>query len=126
MEIVQIVIIGLCAVIFIAVLDKHKEFGVYLRIVTGVIMFFIFIDKFDSIIILFNKLNALMNIDDMYMKILFQILGIAFVTEFGSQLCKDSGEKSIASNIEIAGRIIILVLSAPIVLGIINLIESIM
>jgi stage III sporulation protein AD len=126
MEIVQIVIIGLCATIFIAILDKQKEFKVYISIVASVIIFFIFIDKFDSIIALFNKINALMNIDDVYMKILLQILGIAFVTEFGSQLCKDSGQKSIANNIEIAGKIIILVISAPIVLGIISLIESIM
>lgn len=126
MEIIQIVIIGLFAAIFIAILDKHKEYGVYLRIVTGAIIFFIFIDKLNAIIVLLNKINGLMNIDYIYMKVLLQILGISFITEFGSQLCKDSGEKGIANNIEIAGKIIILVLSAPIVLAIINLIESIM
>lgn len=126
MEIIQIVMIGLCATIFIAILDKYKEFGVYISIVVGVIIFFIFMDKLNSIIQLLNKMNSLINVDDLYMKVLIQILGIAFITEFGAQLCKDSGQKSIANNIEIAGKVIILVLSVPIVLAIINLIESIM
>lgn len=125
MEIIQIVIIALCATIFIVILNKQKEFGVYISIVAGVIIFFIVIDKLTSIIVLLNKINGLMKIDDIYMKVLLQILGIAFITEFGAQLCKDSGQKSIANNIEIAGKIIILVLSTPIVLAIINLIESI-
>jgi len=125
MEIVQIIVIGLCATIFIAILDKQKEFGIYISIVASIIIFFIFIDKFNAVITLLNRIKGLMQIEDIYMKILLQILGIAFVTELGAQLCKDSGQKAIASNIEMAGKIIILVLSAPIVLAIISLIESI-
>lgn len=125
MEIIQIVVIGLCASIFIAILDKQKEFSIYISIVASIIIFFIFLDKFSAVITLLNRIKGLIKVEDVYMKILMQILGIAFVTELGSQLCKDSGQKAIASNIEIAGKIIILVLSAPIVLAIISLIESI-
>lgn len=125
MEIVQIVIICLIAIIFIAVLDKQKEFGIYIGIVTGVITFMVFLDKFNIIMSLLDKIKGVINIDDMYMKILIQILGIAFVTEFGAQLCKDSNQKAIANNIEMAGKVIILVIAAPIILAIINLVESI-
>ncbi len=125
MEIVQIVIICLLAIIFIAILDKQKEFGIYLSVVTGVITFLVFLDKFNIIMDLLNKMNGVINIEDIYMKILLQILGIAFVTEFGAQLCRDANQKAIANNIELAGKIIILVVAAPILLAIINLVESI-
>lgn len=124
MEIIQIVIIGLCGVIFIAIFDKQKEFGVYISIAVVVIIFFAFINQMDVIINLLNKIKNIINLQDIYMKILLQILGIAFVTEFGAQLCKDSGQKAIANNIELAGKIIILVIAAPIILAIINLVES--
>lgn len=125
MEIVQIVIICLLAIIFIAVLDKQKEFGIYLSVITGIITFIVFLDKFNIIMDLLDKINGFINIDDMYMKILLQILGIAFVTEFGAQLCKDAKQNAIANNIELAGKIIILVIASPIILAIITLVESI-
>lgn len=125
MEIIQIVIVSLLAIILIAILDKQKEFGIYLSIVTGVITFIVFLDKFNTIMDLLDKMNDFINIDDMYMKILLQILGIAFVTEFGAQLCKDAKQNAIANNIELAGKVIILVIAAPIILAIINLVEAI-
>lgn len=125
MEIVQIVIICLCATILIIILNDRKEFGVYIGIVTIVIVFFIFTDQFKMIVDMLQRMNDFMNIDDIYMKILLQIIGIAFVTEFGSGLCKDSGQKAIAANIELAGKVMILVISAPIILAIVNLIENI-
>ncbi|MBC7960032.1 MAG: stage III sporulation protein AD [Vallitaleaceae bacterium] len=125
MEIVQVVIICLCATVFIVLLEKQKEFGIYISISVGAIIFFIFLDKFKTIVDLLNKINGFMNVDDVYMKILLQILGIAFITEFGATICKDAGQKAIASNIELAGKIIILVVAAPIILAIINLVETI-
>lgn len=126
MEIIQIVIIGICATVFIVVLDKNKEFGIYLSIAVGVIILFLILDKFTLIMEAMQRLNQLINTDDMYIKVLYQILGIAFITEFGAQICKDSGQKAIAQNIEFAGKIIILIVSLPIMMAIVNLIETIL
>jgi len=125
MEMVQIVVICLCATIFIVVLEKQKEFGLYLSLTVGIIVFFLIIDQLKIILDVINKISNLIKIDDIYLKVLFQILGIAFITEFGSQLCRDAGQGAIANNIELAGKIIILVVSMPVILAIINLIESI-
>lgn len=126
MEIVQIVIIGLCATIFILILEeRHKVYGLYIGLAVGAGLLFIVIDKLEIILEVVNRINGLISIDEMYLKVMFQILGIAFITEFGAQLCKDAGKKSIASNIELAGKVIILVVSLPILLGIIEMIEGI-
>ena len=39
---------------------------------------------------------------------------MAYITEFGSQICKDMGENSIASKIELGGKVIIMILGLPI------------
>lgn len=125
MEILQIIMICLCATIFIVVLEKQKEFGIYLSILASIIVFFMFADQLQIVLDLMYRMNSFLNLDDVYMKILFQILGVAFVSEFGSGICKDAGQKALATNIEIAGKIIILVIAAPIVMAIFNLIEGV-
>ena len=44
---------------------------------------------------------------------LIRATGIALIAEFGCQLCKDAGESALASKVELAGKISILVLSLP-------------
>lgn len=125
MEAIQIIMICLIATIFILLLSKeNKEYGIYISIAVGIIVFFFVVNKMKIIIEVMYKIAGFIDVDDIYIKILFQILGIAFITEFGASLCKDAGQNSIANNIELAGKIMILVTSMPIILSIIELIEG--
>ena len=126
MEIMKIVVACICGSIFIVILDKNKEFGVYISLVVGIAIIYMILDKINLIFDLANRFSKLISIDDIYIKVLFQILGIAFITEFGAGLCKDAGQNAIASNIELAGKIIIVVNAMPLLLGIINMIEGMM
>ena len=49
------------------------------------------------------------------MKILFKILGVAYLAEFGSALCKDAGQNAISGQIELVGKLTILAISMPVV-----------
>jgi stage III sporulation protein AD len=40
------------------------------------------------------------------------------VTDFGSQVLQDAGEKSVAGKVEMAGKIVIMLLAVPIMLAI--------
>ncbi|GMQ64126.1 stage III sporulation protein AD [Vallitalea maricola] len=127
MEAVQVVIIGIVSTILIVVLKKsNAEFGIYIGIAASIVIFFIVIDKLGVILDLISRITGLININDIYIKILLQILGIAFITEFGAQLCKDAGQQAIASKIEMAGKIMILIISMPVILSIINMITNIL
>ena len=48
------------------------------------------------------------------METLLKIIGIAYIAEFGAQITKDAGQGAIASKIELAGKILILVMAIPI------------
>ena len=48
-----------------------------------------------------------------YIEILFKTLGICFLTQFASDVCKDAGETALSSKIETAGKVIILIISLP-------------
>jgi len=59
-----------------------------------------------------------------YFPIIMKVLAIAYITEFTSQLCKDAGENSIASKVELGGKIIIFCVAIPVFMSIIELVEQ--
>ncbi len=59
-------------------------------------------------------------INFLYMQTLLRIIGVAYLAEFGSQVCRDAGEGSLASRIEFAAKILILVMAIPIVIAVMD------
>jgi len=62
-----------------------------------------------------NTLFSYIALPDGYLEILLKILGVAYLAEFGSALCKDAGQSAIAGQIELVGKLTILAISMPVV-----------
>ena len=52
------------------------------------------------------------------------MIGITYVAEFSSGICKDAGYQTIAVQIEIFGKLMILVLSMPILTALLDTIRE--
>ncbi|MNJ03061.1 Stage III sporulation protein AC/AD protein family protein [compost metagenome] len=64
--------------------------------------------------------------ESIYLKTVLKIIGIAYIAEFGAQIVRDAGQESIASKIELAGKVLILVLAIPIISIIIETVMKLM
>lgn len=127
MEILQIIGIGLLSAILAVVVKKDKpEYAIHISIAAGLIIFIFILGKLATVINVFNNIANKASIDSTYLNIILKIIGISYLVEFGSQICKDSGENAIASKIEIAGKVIILVLSIPILQTLLDLVIKIL
>ena len=116
MDMLQIVGIGMTAVLLILVVKRsHPELAVQLTIVVAGIVFFLVLDKLRMIIELFTEMAKRAGIGEMYLIILLKIFGISYLVEFGAQVCRDAGEGAIASKVELAGKVMILVMAVPII-----------
>ena len=127
MEILQIV--GLCivaTVIIVLLKAQRPEIAIQISIVTGIIIFILVSGKLSGVIGVLGSYTSKINLDSGYLAILLKIIGIAYITEFGAEICKDAGESSIASKIELAGKVVIVVLSVPIITSLLDLIVRIM
>jgi stage III sporulation protein AD len=123
MEIFKIVGIGLIASILAVILKEQKpEISLQISVVTGLIIFIFIVGKLSSVMEILNFIARKTNVDFTYITIIFKVLGIAYVSEFGAQVCRDAGEGAIASKIELAGKILIMVLAIPILIALFNLI----
>lgn len=127
LEITQIAGIGLLATILIIVIKAQKpELAVQLSIITGVVIFMMVVSKFTAILEVLSDLSKKANIDAMYMSTLLKIMGVAYIAEFGAEICKDAGEGSIAAKVELAGKVMVMFLAVPIITSLLNLIVKLM
>ncbi|MFL0490556.1 MULTISPECIES: stage III sporulation protein AD [Bacillus] len=111
----QIVGLGLVATFLAAILNQHKSSITSLFIVfVGSVMFLILIDQIHSILQMIERVASEAKVSNVYVETLLKIIGIAYIAEFGAQITKDAGQGAIASKIELAGKILILVMAIPI------------
>lgn len=124
MEIVQVVGLGLLATVLVVILKEYRpELAMQVSIVAGLIIILMVINYVINVVQVITEISVGAGMNLIYLQSLLRIIGIAYLAEFGAQVCRDAGENSIASKIDFAAKVIILVIAIPIVLAVI---ESIM
>ncbi|AEY66430.1 stage III sporulation protein AD [Clostridium sp. BNL1100] len=127
MDILQIVCIGIVAVALSSVIKVQKpELALQVSIITGILIFMLVAVKLSAVIDFIKTFSQKADIDSTYIAILLKIVGIAYIAEFGAEVCKDAGESSIASKIELAGKVTIVVLAVPIITSLLDLVVKLM
>ena len=122
----QIVGIAIISTILCLVIKKDRpEFANFVAITAGVVILLSVVLKLNFIVEEINNLAQRADIPSMYISLIIKLIGIAYIMEFAISLCKDCGENNIASKLEFGGKIIIMSMSFPILLSIIDSIISI-
>ncbi|WP_245701137.1 stage III sporulation protein AD [Shouchella lonarensis] len=127
MEIVQLVGLGLIAT-FLALVVKEKQpvFALMLTMFAGALIFLFLMDEITAMIELIQQLAENADIHMVYLQTILKMIGIAYITEFGAQISRDAGQGVIATKIELAGKIFILVLAIPIIKAVIEMILALL
>lgn len=127
MEILQVVGLGFIAIVLLTILKQQKpEIAVILTIAAGVTIFLMVLGKLTSIIHVLEELAQNADVNDFYMTTIFKIIGIAYIGDFGAQVCRDAGETAIASKVELAAKVLVLIIALPIVVGLLETITELM
>jgi len=127
MEIVQIIGIGLVSTVIMIILRKQKpEIAVLAGIAAGALMFLLIAAKLSAVVDLLEEYAARADIRPMYFSAVLKITGIAYIAEFGAEICRDAGEGAIAAKIELVGKVIIVTLAIPIITSLLDLVLKIM
>jgi stage III sporulation protein AD len=116
MSILHVVGIGFLATVLILIIREQKPMFAYLlSAFVGVAIFISLIGKIDGVVTVLEDLAGRSGIPSVYLKTMLKIIGIAYIAEFGAQIVRDAGLESIASKIEFAGKMLILVMAVPII-----------
>lgn len=125
MDIINVALAGIVAVLLAVQFKNNKqEYGVYIGIAACVIIFVYAATKLETIVNTINTIQSYIDIDAKYISTLVKIIGITYVAEFSSNICKDAGYSAIGSQIEIFGKLSVLAVSMPIILALLETINS--
>ena len=61
-----------------------------------------------------------------YFGILFKVIGITYLCEFCAGLCRDAGYQAIAAQVELFGKVTVLLAGMPVLLSLIDTITGFM
>jgi len=104
MDILSVVGLGLVSAVLVVLLRQYKpEFAMPAGVLAAVV------------ILLIKETATKASINGDYIGILIKSLGVCYLTQFASDTCKDSGESSMASKIELAGKVAVMLLSLPLI-----------
>ena len=121
----QIGIIGVAGTLLAIQFKSGKaEYGIYISIALSIIVFVGILGHLEILIDTIRRIGSYINIDSVYISTLLKMLGITYVAEFSAAICKDAGYQTIASQIEVFGKLTILVMSLPIVLALMKTIQE--
>lgn len=127
MDIFKVVGIGFAATFFAVLLKGWRpEMAIQISVAASVIIFFMLAPYIKTVIEMFRDISNQIGMDIKYIGIVLKVIGIAYVAQFGAEICKDAGESAVASKIELAGKIIIMTLSMPIMYKLIEIINRIL
>lgn len=121
---IKIALIGIVsALIAIQFKNGKSEYAILISITGAILIFYFSAGKLSTIVDSINKIRGYLSVNSEYFSILLKIIGITYIAEFSSNLCKDAGYTAIGNQIELAGKLSIMALSMPILLALLDTID---
>ena len=125
MDMVQIGVLGVAgALLAIQFKSAKAEYGIYISIALSLIIFFSVLGQLQTIIDALKTVGEYIRVDHLYIGTLVKMLGVTYIAEFSSGICKDAGYQTIALQIEIFGKLAVLILSMPVLMGLLDTVRE--
>lgn len=124
---IKIALVAVAGVLLILQVKAVKsEYAIFIAIGISLFVFFKMTDKLEAVVNTIWNVTDAIQLDKEYIKILLKMLGIVYVAEFASAICKDAGYQTIATQIEIFGKLTLLVQGLPILEALLLTIQELM
>ncbi len=118
MDILKISAIGISAVLLALLLKNYRaEYSAYISIAVCICIFMFVSSKLEMLIGYVKKMQDMVHLDNSYLSMILKMIGVTYVAEFASNICKDCGHQTIAGQIDLFAKLSILVLGMPVLLA---------
>ena len=123
MSVLQVSLIAMVAVLLaIQLKGGRAEYGFLINLAAGIFLFFCIVGKLEVRAV--EQIQSFLTLDTEYIAIMLKMVGITYIAQFSSGICKDAGYQAIAAQIEIFGKLAILVVGMPVLLALLETIQE--
>lgn len=125
MSVMQVGIIGVVgAVLAVQLKGTKAEYAVYISVAAGILLLSFISGRLEVFVQAVEQAASYVNIDSGYLSIMMRMIGITYIAEFSSGICRDAGYQTLAGQIEIFGKLTILVLGMPVLTALLGTIQE--
>ncbi|MDO4677247.1 MAG: SpoIIIAC/SpoIIIAD family protein [Eubacteriales bacterium] len=125
MDIVKISLLGVCGVMLGFLLKSTKpEYASFITMAIGLLILGLAVGKVTYLFHTLDKIRESLPIDGNYISTLVKMIGITYIGQFSSSICKDAGYQAIGSQIELFCKLSVMVLSMPVLLALLETIQE--
>lgn len=96
----------------------HRQAGAAVALSAGLMLFFFAVTQLGQAAEALNNLSRRAGVGQETVAMLFKLLGMAYVTEFAVQACRDTGEEGLAAKASLCGKMLLLAQTLPLILEI--------
>ena len=115
MGILTVAGIGIVTVLIAGQLKVLKsEYSLYLSVAVMLLIFFYSAGRLGGILSVMEQIQTSFPVNEIYVRTLLKIVGVSYIAEFASHVCRDAGYGAVGSQIEIFGKLTVLAVSMPI------------
>lgn len=117
--------IAIVAVAACVLLQKtNPEFSMAVALITGILIFLFVLSSFTPILKTLEYWMNEFHLNNVYFMTVIKTLGVCYLTQLASDTCKDAGYVSVASKVELAGKVTILLLALPLFENLLSLTQE--
>ena len=125
MGMLQIGLLGVAgALLAIHFKGGKTEYGIYICAGISLIIFLGILSRLTVVLDIMEEIAGYIDLAPAYTGMLIKMLGITYVAEFSSAICRDAGYQTVAQQIEIFGKAVVLVLGLPVILALLEMIRD--
>ncbi len=125
MELVKIGLFGIVGVLVALQFKQQKaEVSMYIGLAVALIMFHYVLSWMFVALEQFEAFQKYIGQGSEYLKVLLKVVGITYICEFSSGICKDAGYQSVATQIELLGKLSVLFSGLPILFAMVKQMEG--
>lgn len=122
---IRIAMIGIAGILMALQLKSVKpEYSAYLCLGVSLLIFAHVAEKLQVIVDGLQAIQNCLPLNAGYIRTLMKIIGITYIAEFASDLCKDAGYQTIAGQIQLFGKLSVLAVSIPILTALLDTIQA--
>ena len=127
MSIFQVLCCGFLVLVLWLVLQQYKNsVSVFVVTAFGAIVFLNIAGQLQNVLQTLMRLSEQAGVNVIYLTTVFKIIGIAWLTEFFCQVCRDAGSSALAVKVEFAAKVAILLLAFPVLTAVLESITAIL
>ena len=125
MGILHIGVLAILGIILASLLKAQRpEYSIYIIIVVSLFLFLYVLGIVEDVRLKLGILTDIISGSEKYFSLLFKMMGITYLCEFCSGICKDAGYQGMAGQVEMFGKISIVLSRLPILFALVETIQK--